>query len=305
MSSSTITLNQSCEWAKRFNFGRDFAFGSALEPALTSANIVMQTVMGPPFAWRWNRVVTGFFTTQGVQDYTLTNWSQSTAMASNWILVDNLGSSQQVTTPGTTNNSTYPTFNQVLGGTTTDGSVTWTNRGNFLSSGLDFYPSDTYTFNWIETSSCNDGTRWYEIESKICLGLDSTQSRPKWISAQIDDGNGHITFRTMPCPDQAYPTVLTLQQKPTIFTSLNQTWSPIPDEYSHIYQWGFLSLMWMFADDPRFAFANQKFVTHLLSSSEGLTETEINIFLNNWQNITGQPIEKADRLVQGVQSRGV
>jgi hypothetical protein len=306
-SSSTYTLYDSMEWAKKFNFGRNFAIGSNIEPAMTSGNIVMQTILGPPFCWRWNRIVTGFFTSSGTQDYTVMGTrGGGQTVGPNWFIVDNNNSSQQVTTAGTTGLS-YPVFNQTLGGTTTDGSVIWTNRGNFTTAGLDFNVSDVYSFNWMETVSVQDPTlvKWFEIESKINLGLDSTEGRPRFVSAQLDDGFGDITFRLMPTPDNTYPTVITLQQKPPLFTSVNQTWSPIPDEYGHIYNWGFLALMWMFADDSRFTFANQKFVSSLLATNQGLTQTEINIFLNNWQYVTGQPIEKGNTMAQGIQSRQV
>jgi hypothetical protein len=301
--SSNNTLLTTVEWAKAFNFGRMSAVGNYLSPAISSANMIVQTFLGPPFCWRWNRVLTGFIASPGVQDYTLTNWNTTTSVSSKWYVVDSGGYSQKVTTPGVTG-STTPSWNETLGGTTTDGTVVWTNQGLIP---VDLPVSPTFTFNWMETQSVYDLTlttpKWVEIQSKISLGLDSTQARPKFISAQADDGLGDITFRLMQCPDAAYPVAITIQQKPPVFTSVNQTWAPIPDEYSHIYNWGFLALMWMFADDSRFVFANQKFIAHLLAANQGLNQTEINIFLNNWQEVTGQPIQKATMLQQGSQGR--
>lgn len=297
--SSSLKLLNTMEWAKRLNFNRSSALGNFMEPALTSANTVLQTVVGAPFAWRWNRVVTGFISTAGQQDYTLINWNTVTVVKLGWLLVDANGNSQSVTTAGTTG-SVLPTFNNTKGATTTDGSVTWTNLGSIGSS-----VSSTYNLAWIETSSVMDlnNTKWFEMQSKLSLGQDSNQARPINVSAQGDDGQGNITFRLMPVPDQAYPVTLTLQKKPPLFTGVNQSWSPVPDEYSHIYNWGFLALMWLFADDPRFSVANQKFVTQLLGANQGLTQTQINIFLNNWQAITGQPLANQASLQQGFQSR--
>lgn len=378
-SSSTITLQNSMDWASTFNFGRNFNYGTGTNPAFMSANIIVQTIMGPPFSWRWNRILTGFFTQPNVQDYLLYNSrpnststtatsaasppnplqlvvnslagayvggtatvdlnapSQETVLITaintgavaftatfqnnhtnpfpvifnypvtlNSTLVDYSGNVQQVTTAGNAGTTFPPTWNPGVDGITTDGTVVWTNFGPLP---LDLPVSDTYTFNWMETVSVQDNyngssPKWIEIETKINLGLDSSEARPKFVSAQYDDGLGNITFRLMPVPDTVYPVAITLQEKPLLFTSTSQTWAPIPDEYSHIYNWGFLALMWLYADDPRFAFANQKFVGHLLAASEGLTETEINIFLNNWQNVTGQPVEKSNRIQQGTQARG-
>jgi hypothetical protein len=295
--SSTITLLRTSEWAKKFNFGRTNANNDFLEPALTSANTVVQTIMGAPFAWRWNRRIIGFVTVIGQQDYTVFNYTASTAVTLGWFTIDDAGNSQVCTTAGTT--GTGPTWNHTLAGTTTDGSVTWTNRGPVLPTAV-----GSYTFAWMETQSVNDPTKgWVELGAKISLGLDSTQGRPAFIAAQTDDGLGNVTFRLMSTPDKAYPIAITIQQKPPIFSKLSQTWAPIPDEYSHIYNWGFLAMMWLFADDPRFATANQKFMAGLLGTAEGLTETEKNIFLNTWYSITGAPSANGQRQNQGFQAR--
>lgn len=299
--SSTITLLQTMEFAKKFNFNRASAIGNFGEPALTSANTVAQTMLGAPFAWRWNRKIIGFITIAGQQDYTVFNYSHSTAVKLGWFTIDDAGNCQQCTGSGTTGASN-PSWNHSLNGVTTDGSVSWTNLGLVLSEA-----QGSYTFAWIENSSVQDviqGTpKWKEMTSKIVLGLESSESRPDFISAQIDDGLGNITFRLLATPDQAYPVAITIQQKPPVFTSVNQTWGPIPDEYSHIYNWGFLSMMWLFADDPRFQMANAKFVTALLSTHGGLTATQLNIFLQNWQMVTGQQVQMATVEQQSTQAR--
>ena len=297
--SSTITLLNTLEWSKRFNFNRRSAIGNFLEPAMTSANTILQTIVGAPFAWRWNRVVTGLVTVAGQQDYVLFNYLATTAVTLGWYTVDDAGNSQLCTTAGTTGASA-PSWNHTLNGTTTDGSVTWTNMGLVVANA-----KGSYSLNWIETSSVQDTkSKWWEMTSKIVLGLESNQARPQFISAQSDDGLGNVTFRLLTCPDAAYPVAITLQQKPPLFTTVNQTWSPIPDEYARLYNWGFLSLMWLFADDPRFQMANSKFIAGLLGASEGLSETQRNIFLQEWQSITGQPMSNQDRMQQGYQARG-
>lgn len=225
------------EFCKKFVFNRQLSLGDFKEPLLTSANIIKQTILGPPFAWRWNRQVITFNTTIGQQDY-----SQATS------------------------------------------------------------------FGWIENASVQDTTvtpnKWYQMKPQIDLALDTSLARPQFISGQLDDGNGNITFRLMPVPDKVYPISITVQQKATLFSSLNATWSPIPDEFSHIYQTGLLALMFMYADDPRFGTMNQKFVAHLLGASQGLSDTERNIFLNNWMAITGQPVLNQMNMQQGSNVRG-
>ena len=237
MASSTITLLQSLEWCKKFVFNRQLSIGDFKEPFMTSANIVYQTILSPPFVWRWNRQIITFSTAAGTQDYT-----------------------------------------------------------------------QPCNFGYIENASVQDTSAsangWIELSPKIDLALNTSQSRPEFISGQLDDGNGNITFRFMPTPDKIYPASITLQQKPALFTSLNQTWAPIPDEFSFIYQVGLLSYIYEFADDPRSASKRQQFVSHLLGASEGLTATQVNIFLSNYQNLSLAQPEKGVQMSQGNQARG-
>lgn len=301
--SSSIKLAQTMDWAKKFNFSRNSAIGNFAEPALTSANTVLQTIVGAPFAWWWNRVMVGFICTAGQQDYTIFNYLPSTAIKVGWYTVDDAGNSQRCTSAGTTGAST-PTWNHTKTGTTTDGTAIWTNMGSLGNSEV----SGAYSFAWVETASVQQITandqKWYELETKQMLALEESTARPRYIAGQLTDGNGNITFRVSAVPDKAYPVVLTLQQKPALFTKTSQTWAPIPDEYSHIYNWGFLSLMWLFADDARFSMANSKFIAGLLGANQGLSQTQVNIFLQNWQAITGQPVSNSNTMTQGTQARG-
>jgi hypothetical protein len=298
-----ISVLNTVEWAKRFVNRRPLASGNYLEPAVTNANVILQTILGAPFRWGWNRVVTGFITNAGQQDYTIFNWKASTEVKIGFVLVDSNGNSQQVTTGGITDTS-IPTFNNTLAGTTTDGTAVWTNKGPIGVSNS----SETYDFGWIENASVQVIERslpvWKQISSKIDLALDSTSGRPSFISGEFYDADGNITFRLMPCPDTSYPVSITIQEKPPVISGLNDTWSPIPDQYSRLFNWGFLALTYLYADDVRFAAANQKFIANLLSTAGGLSETEMNIWLNNWQAITGAPVSLADNLQQGRQGRG-
>lgn len=76
MPSNTITLNNSISWAKFFVGNRPLAPNSGTEPALTSANIIIQAMLQPPFRWKWNRSSVSFSITAANQDYSqaLTNF---------------------------------------------------------------------------------------------------------------------------------------------------------------------------------------------------------------------------------------
>jgi len=299
---STIKLLSTIEFAKKMNFGRRSAIGNFQEPAITSANLTMQAILGPPFEWRWNR-----------QEYNWTCldpavvWAPSTAYALGFRLKDPNGNMQTVTSIGSAPHQsglTQPIWStdvseDVGTGLTTDGNLTWT------CTDIQTYVIYVPNFGWIEHGSVYDSTlnppSWKEMQNKNSLARESALGRPGFISAHTDDNSGNIGFVLSPVPNKPYPISIHIQKKSPLFTSINQTWAPIPDEYSYVYTWGFMTLMWLFADDNRWQFANAKFVSHLLGANEGLTETERNLFLQSWQAITG--VEQ-NTSAQGLQARG-
>lgn len=310
MASSTVTLLDTIEFSKKLNFNRQSAIGNFLEPAKTCANIVKQVMLSPPFVWRWNRDVIAFTLQADVQDYThAASWT-SYAMAGAWQMgfaypigasvIDSNGNTQRVSVAGTSD-ATEPIWATALDATTTDNTVTWVNLGTFGSTSV------VPNFGWIETASLQDpdDNTWKSMDIKISLNKDSNVDRPGFISADQDDGNGTITFRFVPVPNKAYLASLTIQQTPDLFTKLSDTWAPIPDEFQYIYTWGFLALMWLFADDSRWTGANQKFIAGLLGANAGLTATEKSIFLQAWSSITGMNVLDSITQQQGVQARGV
>ena len=71
---STITIQNTVNWVAAFIRQRPFVNVGQLnpnEPALTSANYAMQTILQPPFRWEWNRTVatSAITTTAGTSDY--------------------------------------------------------------------------------------------------------------------------------------------------------------------------------------------------------------------------------------------
>jgi len=67
---SIYTLQQSCNWAQAFLGYLPLNVGASNEPAITSANTILQTILAPPFKWRWNRNSVDFALSANTQDYT-------------------------------------------------------------------------------------------------------------------------------------------------------------------------------------------------------------------------------------------
>jgi hypothetical protein len=214
---STITLQQTVNFVRPLLEMQPLEI-AGMEPVLGAANLILQTMLGPPFAWPWNRGILTFSTSD--QDYTAGGLSN---------------------------------FSFLEGGTVQP------------ASGKNF-----------------------EVLVKNILHVENQQARALHISPLLDDGLGNITFRLSPAPDQIYTATLIFQNKAPLLLSLAQTWAPIPDEKSYIYQWGFLALMSLIGNDARFNEYNQKFITGQLGAQGGLTDLERNIFLSNWIRVMSQ-----------------
>jgi hypothetical protein len=319
---STITLENTMDWAKRLSFNREFGIGNSLEPALTSANLVAQTILSPPFDFWWNAQEISFTCSTTFPTSSITNVAL-TANIVTLAMVNTFNVNDQVLISGLTGatflNGAVLTILSPSSGTQITAFFNHANYASTADSGTatksttQDYTVNIPNFSHIEHASVYDiftnsqttgtvGKKWWELTVKNNLSLDSTLGRPQFINPQFEDANSNVTFRMMPAPNQNYPVALHVQLAPPLFTSLNQTWSPLPDFMQHIYSWGFLSLMWAFADDPRVGFANQKFTSSLLARADGLTQEERDAFLNNWNMLTStQQMQRS----QGTQARGV
>jgi hypothetical protein len=237
---STITLQETVNWALPLLRYQPLTIGTSNEPAITSANIILQTILGPPFIWRWNRNTNATtVTVAGTQDYT--------------VALSDFGYFEKATVTDPTGNVTELVWKEVLS---------------------------------IETN------------------VSANRARPTFISTQLDDNAGNITFRLMPVPDQVYTLTLIYQKAPVLFTALSGTWAPIPDYMEYIYTRGFLAFAFQLGDDQRFMVEHQRFLAQLISAAEGLSEMQKNIFLGGSLTTNAQMQSAQLRTQQGAQARG-
>ena len=317
MAISTNTILGTMEFCKRFNFNRPSGVGNALEPAKTSANLVMQAILSPPFKWMWNTTELTFTCSPTAASSGLTGNVSVTGNILSATVVTSIGVNQSALLSGFTVPAALPLNGQSVVILTNTGSaitaqILFPNLASTVATGgiITAGTAQDYTllvpnFSHIETASVLDLSRaptpkWIELSVKSNLSLESNAARPLFIEPRIEDANGNVTFRVMPAPNLAYPVSIHAQNTAPLITSLNQTWAPIPDYMAYIYNYGFLALMWSFSDDPRAQMASQRFVTHLLGRATGLTAVERNIFLSSWNDLTALEVQTQ---AQGIQAR--
>jgi hypothetical protein len=329
MAASTRKIGDTVNWAKRLCFNHNPVIGNSLEPALTSANIVIQTILGPPFVWWWNTleitfnestvapsasttavtIAGGLMTVTAANSFgvgmPLTGSAFGTITKLNGFLV----SVQSVI--GTFPNYTgFTALVNLPDGTDTTGTFTATTTQDYVVAPPAGYNASggatTGWFSHIEHASVFDITNtnpnWVELTVKDNLALNTTQGRSAFISPESEDANGNMTFRVMPSPNKNYPVSIHTQLTPPLITSINQTWAPLPDYLENVYSLGFLGWMLAFNDDPRAPMYNSQFKAAVLARQSGIDDEDRNIFLNNWDLLTNAQMMKKQ---QGMQSRTV
>jgi hypothetical protein len=197
------------------------------DPAFSNADWVMQTILAPPFAWRWNRTSGG--------------------------------------------NPSAPTFVTEIG--VTD------------------YETNLPNFGWLEKATLYDPTSGYaalELQVELIKAQETNPIQPQRIATQYDDGQGNITFRLFGSPDQIYNVVIEYQNASKLFTAPTQTWDPIPDYLSYIFNTGFDYRTFEYLGDPRSQTSGQLFFQSLAQVAEGLSESQKNLWLMDKMNTLRQ-----------------
>lgn len=146
------------------------------------------------------------------------------------------------------------------------------------------YVVSTNNFGWLEKAviyNPDDGNLTNELEIENNLAVETKPNLPVRISAQSDNDAGQITFRIVPAPDAVYNVELTAQKAAPTFTSLSDTWAPIPDYFSYIINTGFLAKNYEYMNDPRYLTTMQLFLQQVVAANEGLSDVQKNIFLSD------------------------
>lgn len=154
---------------------------------------------------------------------------------------------------------------------------------------------------WIVDASGNGN----ELDGAISLAVDTSQTRPTKIAPQADNNAGTIVWRLSQAPDNVGYTVnIVYQKKAPLLTSLASTWNPVPDEFSYIFNLGYLCFTSLLVNDSRFPIFEKWFVGALLGAQDGLSEQEKNIFLGQWMADITTVTRAQGRVNSGVAGRG-
>lgn len=306
------SLQDSINWIRPFLNWASVTIGVNNEPAMTSANQTLQTIVGPPFVWPWNRSFAVFFTNVGQQDY---NASISDFGFLESASIELCGNITSVVANGTTaifqaknGFNTLPdaglTQTVTVSGCTTSGL-----NGTFPIFACDpnsFTINTSITVSETEVGAAAVAGKATQLTLQWgSLSEERATDRPTFIATQESDESGTtFTFRLMPVPDLPYRVNLVYQSSPTKLTALGQMWG-VPDQLQYIYNYFFAFFMFDYFEDPRAARYRQLAVASLLARQSGLSTTARNLFLGNFLQLMKEEKASQDEVTQGDQGRGL
>jgi hypothetical protein len=117
-------------------------------------------------------------------------------------------------------------------------------------------------------------------------------------------GNVSPIFRFSAVPNKIFPVNLIYQKKPVQFTAVTDSWSPIPDSFSDIYNNLCLGYYMDSCQDPRAPQYIARGVAGLLGKTEGLTQMDRVAFMASYMNVNAQQLINQIQTQQGEAARG-
>lgn len=295
------------------------------DPALSIGDWVRQTIVSPPFSWRWNRAsITPINTVAAIQDYSFTTVGSATMTAPTLVSITNnvmtissaaFGATSAFGATVNFSGFTDPALT-FLNGTTalviTSSLTTLVcayQHGNLAPTAATSGVINAYvlsSFGWLEKASITyGGNVTKELDVLLNLADDTTQGQPRSIASIIENNSGAVTLRLLPAPDKVYALRANYQKQAPTFTSTAGTWDPIPDYMFHIYSQGVLAKAYEYFGDERYPLAMMSFFKQLISFHGGLTESQVNIFMDGRTN-TQTGIQAAlAKINQAVAARGL
>lgn len=148
--------------------------------------------------------------------------------------------------------------------------------------GIQDYVVSLSDYGWLEKAVNLDptsGNQTTEMAIETVLGKETVANQPTRIAPLLTDTEGNVTFRIMPPPDKPYTVELVYQMAAPSFANTTDTWAPIPDKLSFLFNQGFLAKAYEYLDDPRFGPTMTLFLRQVLAANEALTDADKNIFL--------------------------
>lgn len=174
-------------------------------------------------------------------------------------------------------------------------------------AGTQDYTAVVADFGYIETATFQypAGGKIFSLNVKNTtpLGESVDQQQPSTLAVQLNIVGTSVKFRFLGVPDKVYTVVVWYQKFAPLMSDPTSNWTP-PDYLSYIYNRGLLAHLYEARGDARAQQEKVSFAASLLATAEGLTDTEINIFLAQYLANPRSMESLQLKTQQGVMARG-
>lgn len=171
---------------------------------------------------------------------------------------------------------------------------------DYLETVTDFGYMETATFQYPSSGKILT----LNVKNSTPLGETSDSQQPVTLGVQLNTVGVSVSLRFLGLPDKIYSVVVWYQKFAPLMSDPTSTWVA-PDYMSYIYNRGLLAHLYEARGDVRAQQEKVAFAAALISASEGLTDTEINIFLSQYlANPRAMELLQL-KTQQGVQARGM
>lgn len=309
---NTNTLQSTLNWALPYIEYSPMTAGTSNEPAISIASMIRNSMLfNPPIGWAFNRVEDATKSTQqGVQDYVYTN--QDFGYLEKASLIDSNNQVIEI-------KDVYNTAALSLGGDQQQPhavAVIQNNPGTSFKIRFMGIPDQVYTivltyqklaiqfraFTVTSAALASGGqTAYAGVFDPLSFLAGSIAS----ISGFTNAGNNGMFIVV-----SATATSLVVINSGGVIEmasaqAINENWAPIPDSYCDIYNNLFLGESLAVVDDARAQIYRQRGVAAFLAKAEGLSDTQKNIFAQQWLAQGREQNSVTLKLQQGVQGRGI
>lgn len=309
-------LQQSINWSLPYVEYSPLSAGTAGESAVSTATLIRNSLLSPPLTWAWNRKEdSSTSTVAGTQDYTipLTDFgylekvSVTDTSGNIYELKDVYNNLPLTATTATTNSRSRPLAVAVL----------ISNPGTNIKIRFMQVPDAVYVINLTYqiaavpfTANIITGAGNVIAGNTTYTGTFIASLFPTGQSAMIFGFSIHPanngTFVIVSCSSTSLVVANSAgADETTPAYAVNASWYPIPDYYSDIYNWLFLSEALSVTDDPRSQLYRQRGVAAFLAKSSGLTEMQKNAFIQQWMNYSRETQSLVLQVQQSNQARSV
>lgn len=287
-----FTLQNSINFAQPYIQYSPLTAGLGSEPAVSIGTMIRSIMTAPPLTWDWNRIIdTSISTTTNGQDYQLT--ATGFGFLEKATLTDAQGNTFEIKDVYNNMPLSLDATNPVSGGR--PNAIAVMSRGSGTVN-LRLMPAadQVYTLTLIYQSAPGQMGPFFITSCGNQSGGNTTyngsfdpDSFPTGGTATITGfvthtvNNGSFTIVSVTTSTLVLANAAGVAETISAYAS-NQAWSPIPDAFALIYNILFLGEALAVVDDSRAQVYRQRGIMALLSRAEGLTETQKNIFAQQW-----------------------